>query len=181
MDKFFMHPYCEIDGGWTFSDESIRSLYRRMIEDGTANAVFMGSGVADESQFLNMAQSEGTHLYVLLVKGLPAGILWINRAQYRWAQLHYCTFREFWGKTTIELGRWANKKLITMKDDEGNYLLDMLVGILPARNRLAVRHAQACYGIITGELPKGVHNPVTGESEKAYIITLTREGIDDED
>lgn len=178
--RFFIYPYCEADGKRTFSDEQIRGLYRRMVEDGTAGLVFMGSGIDGEDAFLAVMQSPGTHPYVLFVQGLPAGIVWLNRIQYRWAQMHFCTFREVWGRTAVELGRHVNRTLLEMRDSRGRYCLDMLVGILPARNRLAVSYVRKCFGRITGELPRGVYNPQTGQSEKAYIITLTREGIRNE-
>lgn len=178
MQRYHMHPYCQIDGEWTFPEQDIRDIYGRMVEDRTVDMVFMGSGIDCEDRFVSMFRSDGVYPYVLFVDGRCAGTVWLNRIQYRWAQFHFCAFREFWGETTVELGRFCNTYLLNMKGEDDRYLFDMFVGILPARNRLAVRFVKKCYGTVSGELPKGVYNPGTGESEKAYIITLTREGLE---
>ena len=175
--EYAVVPYCEIDGVRNYSDTFIKGLFDRMALEGTAGSVFMGSGINDAQAFLDMAKSPGTYLYVLYCGEEPAGIAWLNRLQYRWAQLHFCTFKPVWGRKTIALGKHTLRELLHM-GGPGRYVLDMLVGIIPSRNRVGLSYVKKCGGVVSGTLPKGIFNPHTGESEEATIITLTREGLE---
>jgi hypothetical protein len=177
MNDFTIVPYCKIDGVRNYSDTFIMDLYTRMQNDGTARSVFMGSSVNNRSSFLSMAKDKGCFLYILYAGDDLAGVVWLNRQQYRWAQFHFCTFKEVWGRKTVALGKYVLHKLINMGNGE-EFFFDMFVGIIPSSNRVGLSYVQKCGGVVSGTLPYGVFNPSTGKSEEATIITLTREGLE---
>jgi len=176
MSDYAIVPYTEVDGIKNYSDSFIKSLYARMVKDGTANSVFAGVGITNEDDFLAMTKTEGLHFHVLYCGGNVSGIFWLNRLQYRWAQIHFCFFKEAWGKETVPLGNYALRQLLEMGSAE-RHIFDMLVGIIPSRNRVGLAFVQKCGGIVTGTLPRGVYNPETKDSEEATIISLTRESV----
>lgn len=178
MSTFATVPYCEVDGTMNYADSFIMGLYDRMVEEGTAKGVFSGSGINCAKSFLKMAQSGSGNVlfFILYVDSEPAGIAWLNRFQYKWAQFHFCTFKWAWGRKTVELGKFTLQKLLTM-NSEGNYFFDMFVGIIPSSNRVGLAYVQKCGGVVSGTLPYGVYDQATGKSEEATIITLTREGL----
>lgn len=178
MSEYVVVPYCEFDGVRTYKDSFIMELYDKMVEEGTADTVFSGSGIDSPKSFLAMAKGRPDEVlfYLLFVDGEVGGIAWLNRFQYRWAQFHFCTFKRIWGRETIGLAKHTLERLLTL-GGEGNYLFDMFVGIMPSRNSVGLAYVQKCGGVVSGTLPYGVFNQTTGESEEATIITLTREGL----
>lgn len=176
MSEFALVPYCEVDGVRNYSDSFLLDLHVRAEEEGTAGIVFMGSSILNGQSFLAAMKGKELFLYILYVNEEVAGMLWLNRFQYKWAQFHFCTFRKIWGRKTIELGKFALRKLLTMKEKDV-FFFDMFVGVIPTRNRVALSYVKKCGGIVSGTLPLGVYDAATGKSEEATIITLTRGGL----
>lgn len=165
-------PYSE-----KMTDDFLAFLFEQMQEDGTASQVFLEQEITDAEKWMDFVESPGVHLFVPFSEGAPAGVCWLDRFQEKWAQYHFCLFKGAWGHgRSIELGKWVLNKLLNMKDEHG-YLLDMLVGVLPSRHRLALRYVRKCGGQVNGLLPLGVFNGKTGQSEEATLITLTREDL----
>ncbi|BDQ36298.1 hypothetical protein SYK_06580 [Pseudodesulfovibrio nedwellii] len=165
-------PYTE-----DIADEFLAMLFVQMQQDGTASQVFLEREITDAEKWIEFVKSPGCHLFIPFFDGVPVGVCWLDRFQEKWVQYHFCLFKNTWGHgKSVELGKWVLTKLLTMEDEHG-YLLDMLVGILPTRHRLALRYVRKCGGQVGGLLPLGVFNGNTGQSEEATLITLTREDL----
>ena len=162
-----------------FSDEMLAWLFKQMEDDGTAKIVFLEGKITNAAAWVQMVKGPGVNLFVPFFDAEPAGVCWLERFQERWAQFNFCVFKPFWGKKSKALGKKTLHKILSMKDKRG-YLLDMLVGITPARNKLALRYAKACGWKETGSLPLGVYNGKTDQSEEAILLAITREEIVDE-
>ncbi len=158
-------------------DDFLLALFAQMEADGTASQVFLEREITDAEKWLQYIKSPGVHLYILFADDMPVGVCWIDRLQERWGQFHFCLFRQAWGhRSSVPLGKWVLNEILNMKDEHG-YLLDMLVGILPSRNKVAMRYVLKCGGQKSGVLPLGVVNGATGQSEEATVITITRETL----
>lgn len=159
------------------ADAFLALLFEQMKEDGSDSQVFFEREITTAEKWLEFVKSPGVHLFIPTCDGVPVGVCWLDRLQERWAQFHFCLFKNIWGHgRSVELGRWVLNRILSMKDEDG-YLLDMLVGVLPTRHRLALRYVKKCGGKASGVLPLGVVNGDTGQSEEATIITLTREDL----
>ncbi|MBI9113146.1 hypothetical protein [Maridesulfovibrio ferrireducens] len=157
-----------------FPDEFLIYLFERMQEEGTASVVFFEGKITTSEKWLEMIKCHGMHLFVGFFDGELAGLCWLERSQEKWAQFNFCFFKNSWGhKKSIAWGKWAANELLNLKDEHG-YLMDMLVGITPSRNKLALRLAKLCDWKESGRLPFGVFNGQTGKSEEAVISTFIR-------
>lgn len=172
--SYAIHPYSPV----LTPDSFMSRVWSQMVADDTAGKVFFERSVTTAEEFTAMAQSPGVHMYFLATNAHELlGVVWLERQQERWAQLSYCLFSNTWGpKRTIPLGRWVVRKLLHMADDEG-FLLDMLVGFTPRRNRAACLFALRLGWKKVGVLPLGVFNGETGLSEPAMVTCITREDI----
>lgn len=176
MNEFRMSPYVEVDGVPSYKDSEILELYRRVVAEGCAH-VFRDRSITGEGAFLRMAKAPHTAFYVAYVRGETAGCVWLNRFQARFAQANFFTFSQFWGQDALDLGRHCLRELITMRGDDGAFILDMLVGITPADNPLAVAFALKCGWKRRGLLPFGAYDAEAGASLPAVLTTVTREDV----
>lgn len=169
-------PYTELDGIRTFNDTVIKDLYRRMVEEGTAKRVFFDGSVSNEEAFLNMFKhNPENHLFVIKTDGEPAAIAWLNGVRNYTATAHFCLFKRVWGKKGIEVGKRAIQFFLNMKDWDGRYYHDVITGLTPSCNRLAVRWIQKIGMKILGEIPNVIWDAENQESVPGVISYITRE------
>jgi len=166
-------PYIAIDGIPTFPDSEIVDLYKRMAADGTAATVFSDGEITSGEDFLNATKHRENRLYVAFMDGEKSGVAWLNRFEARFARMHWCLFSNQWGKNSVEIGKEVIHTIINMKDGEGNYLYDMMLGIVPSNNKMAVRYCEKCGGVIQGSLPYAALKD--GKSISGVIVYYTRE------
>lgn len=176
ISDFEMVPFGEVDGIRTYKDSEILELYRRVMAESGAQ-MFRDRSIADGPAFLRMAKAQGTAFHVAYVRGQVAGCVWLTHFHDRLAQVHFFIFREFWGQDASGLGQHCLRELIHKRCNDGEYWLDMLLGLTPADNRLAVRFAKKCGWKQLCELPYGTFNADTGKSSPAILSAVTREDV----
>jgi len=169
-------PYTTIDGIFTFRDSDIMALYERTEADGTCKTVFCDGSIGSKEQFLACMKGN-SELYVIFLDDKICGFTWLNRFEGRFARMHWCLFKEVWGKESVEIGRYVVDVLINSKDKKGKYWLDMLVGYIPVSNAIAITFVKKVGGIFAGELPCGAYN--RGKSEAAAIVYYVRDDHED--
>jgi len=174
---FQLLAYTEIDGIRTAADSDVKQLWERTLADGLDKIVFYEGTISTAYDFLNMAKQPGTAFYFIFAGTDVIGYTWLNRFENRTARQHFCVFKEYWGKS-LDVGRFVLDKLIHMKNPEGEFILDLLTGYVPAWNERAIKFSLKCGGRSHGIIPNAIFNGVTGKSESAAFIYYTREGKD---
>ncbi|MGE4551898.1 MAG: hypothetical protein AB7D57_02235 [Desulfovibrionaceae bacterium] len=171
--EYGMLPYAEVDGVRNVPDSFVAGLYERVLAEGGAH-VFRDGSIPTAAAFVRMARQTGTAFYLLFVRGEPAGALWLNRFECRFARLHHFVFREFWGPDTLKLARYCMGEIFAMADETGRPLLDGLMGSTPADNRLALSLTLRCGFKRVGVLPFGAYDAATQTSGPAVLTAMTR-------
>jgi len=161
-------PYIEVDGIRTFTDSEILSIYDRTIKEGKGY-IFKDGTIYNRLRFLEVMKNEGTFLYIIYYRNDLLGITWLNRFEGRLARIHWCMFDGISAKQKIRAGRYISQKLINMKDKEGNYIFDLLIGYMPASNKSAIQFVQMCGSKICGEIPNLIWDKEKSESEPGVI------------
>ena len=174
-----IYPYIKTSDGWSLPDDVVSAFYDRMKRDGTAGTVFMDGCITSAGQFLQCMQSEENKLYMILDEsGQPAGICWLNDRYHQSCYGHFCFFRGHWGRKAVALGKSAIEELINLKDDKG-YLLDVIVGTVPAIN------SPACTTLINvgykyvGVIPFGGWDAKNNKSIDIKVFHYTRRDNED--
>ena len=167
-------PFITVDGIPTFADSEILGLYERMELDGTAPVVFSDGEIREAKGFLSAMKSGLNALYVIYVDEEESGIIWLNRFEARFARCHWCLFSNQWGEQSIAIGTETLRIIISIKDQNENFMWDMLMGIVPSSNKRAVEYCEKCGGAISGEIPFASMSE--GKSVNGTIIYYTREG-----
>lgn len=179
--KSFIVPYMYIDGVPTFKNSDIMKLFDRMKSDGTLSITFFDGVIRTRKQFLSYMRQLGIYLYVCYIKGdvNPMGFVWLSDFGHKTAHGHFCIFREYW-HDAYHIGHEILVTLITMKDREGNYVLDAIYGITPTSNKPAIRAITNAGMKIVGTLPYRAWNDSKGKSEDAILSYFTRSEISNE-
>jgi len=170
-------PYVEVDGVPTFKNSDIIGIYDRMVEEGTADRTFYDGSIRSGEQFLAAMKGPNNFLIVIYWNDELSAVMWANRFQCKWAQNHFCCFRNVWGnhKVIHEMGRVSCLWLLD------NLKLDCLFSMIPESNKPAIASVLGAGATIVGTSPFGAYNYKTGKSEGAVWISYTKEGKQNED
>lgn len=175
--------YCEIDGVYNFPDSWIKSLFSRIREERLLSKAFYEGDVQTSDEFLQ-AMKHGTNRLFIIYRDQPKdpkdreilGITWLNGFRKRSAYMHQCLFRNAWGKESPEIGKAILDQLLHLSDSRG-YVFDVLIGLTPANNRLAVTWLQKVGLNIIGEIPDAAWDNKLGKSIPALISYAQREEV----
>ncbi len=170
-------PYAEHDGMRTYTDTFIRSLYERMEKEGIAQIVFSDGEIKDADEFLYLMKHGPNALYLVDVPDGPAGILWLNRFKGKTCYVHFCAFQKYWGAGSVEIGREAICQVLYMKNRDGEYCLDTLLGLIPCDNMPAIKWLKKVGLKEVGVIPNGLWKQDSGKSEDGLLLYLTREDL----
>ncbi|MDX9787933.1 MAG: hypothetical protein RBT11_14200 [Desulfobacterales bacterium] len=167
-----IYPYMEVDGKWSLSDEQVMGLHDRIVREGNEE-IFLDGTLDTRRKFLVDMQAH-SWLYVLILGDMVAGIFWLNRFEGKTARLHHCGFNGPTYREKIDFAKRTIKTMLMVKNHDGGYALDVLIGHTPARLKRARRFAIAAGGTQLGEVPGLIWNSRTGQSENGFISYFTR-------
>ena len=146
-------PYIQIDGIPTLRDSEILSLYDKMVEQDLDQIVFMSEPVMSRDKFLAIVKSSGTLFYAVEDSdGSIAAITWLNRFEGKIARMHFCVYKEWWGRGAGIMMEVA-RHIKSLQDEEGIPIFIRLVGYIPSNNKFALRCALKDGGSICGTIP----------------------------
>lgn len=104
------------------------------------------------------------------------GLVWLNRLEHRRAYVHFCVFKKSWGHGTSEVGRFVIRELFDLRlSGESLPAFDVLMGLVPESNSLAVRFGLKCGFKRAGAIPGYFFNAEAVRPEAAIVLYCTRE------
>ena len=171
-------PYCEVDGIRTFSDSEIKGLWERFMSQGSAPTFTKGMYFRDANEWLYRMKYCENHLYVCMVENEIMGCFWLNGFQEKFCQMHYFIYKAFFGKGkdySIDIMR----QIFSWIDGDGKPLFDMLLGITPKDNSLAVRFMKKCGWKLSHEIPCAWWDEKEQVSKPGYISYITLADLED--
>lgn len=168
-------PYVEYDGMRTYSDTFICEIYNLMEKEGTVQVVFSDGEINSASGFLSAMKYGTNALYFVELQNEIAGIIWLNRFKSKTCYVHFCAFQKYWGAGSVEIGRSAISQVLEMKNVDGDYALDTLLGLIPCNNIPAIKWLKKVGLQEIGVIPMALWNQNTEKSEDGLLLCLTRE------
>ena len=145
-------PYVLNDGAYSLPDRAVLSIWATMEEHQLDKAVFYSGGMNGE-KFLRFVKSPGNVVHTIWQEDRIQLIAWLNGFGANHAFGHFCCFPETWGKNSVELGGKSIDYWFNFKRDDGEPLLDVIVGFTPANNRKAVEYIKKIGLSIMGTIP----------------------------
>jgi len=174
MENYSLVQYAATDGIPTFTDSFIKGLFERMQQEGLIGLVFFDGSAKTPDDFLTMMKFGRNKLFVIEFKGKLAGCVWLNNFEMRRADFHFCFFSTLRGQDAIDVGKQVVIELLTMKNDNGDFVFDLLVGLTPTTNEAAVRWCERMEFSSVGILPAAAWDAALGKSVPGLISYVER-------
>jgi len=166
--------YCEVDGIRSFPDSLLKSIFVKMENEGLVSKAFPEGDVQTAEDFLYCMKSNANRLFLIFRDNKEIlGIVWLNGFRARSAYMHHCLFKKVWGKDSPEIGKDVLNKLLSLKDAQG-YIFDVLIGMTPANNKLAVKWLEKIGLTILGEIPNAIWDRKSGKSVPGIVSYAQR-------
>lgn len=179
VDKIRVIPYMKIDGVPTLKDSQILHLYDKMVEDQVADTIFFDGEVNSRREFLSAMTSQYNLLYAVECDGLLASACWLNNFSGKTAQMHWTMFGEFWNNGSVRIMKHTLKNIINLKHPGGEYLFDVLIGLIPVTNKRAIEFSRKCGAVVETVIPYGLFDYRSNQSVDAMLIYFTRKQQED--
>jgi RimJ/RimL family protein N-acetyltransferase len=163
-----LYPYIINDGIPSMKDTELIGLYHKMRKEGSLDLVFWTHspneyGVDQWLNFIKQAQ-----LFLIMDNGKIAGACWLTNVIGRRADIHYCMFQEYWGKSDEICAQVPG--LIFESTN-----LNVLMALIPESNERAL-HKPTRYGFALAHIiPQMCWVPRLNVSVAGYLYYITRE------
>lgn len=174
--SFNIVPYVQVDGRWSFSDSFMKDVFNRLHDQGIVLYLFYGGEVKTDEDFLIFIKNGKNLAHIILDETQPALIAWLNNFGRNYAYIHYAMFKEYWGKSTRELGYMALQYWFDFKKD-GKPLFDILLGGTPSNNRMATRFLRKMNMTILGNIPGIAWDAYKNEYSDLIVSYIKREDL----
>lgn len=166
--------YTKFDGIRNFPDSYIKQLFERMDAENLVDKVFPGGSIKTSDEFLRVMKYGQCRLFLIFCESEIAGITWLTEFKQRSAVAHFCSFKRAQGEKTWLIAKKVLNELLYMKDSKG-YIFDVLLGMIPSNNEIAVKFAQK-YGMnIAAEIPNAIWDDKRQKSITGVMLYSIRE------
>ena len=147
-----VHRVFDEDGRQRVSEDMLRDVWRRVVEEGRVETTFYAGGINTPAEFLAFLRQPHVMASLACTRadGRPLALGWLTHAGDHSAFAHFCVigpFRRSAGKAM--LSHWKN-----LIDATGAPLVDMLLGITPEINTRALRLARIMGFETVGTIPR---------------------------
>jgi len=178
MRKITFHPYTEQDGIRTLRDSDLVDIFNSMSSRGLLHKTFYDGSVNTVDEFVSCFKHRENLMWVVLCDGVVAGIFWLNTFEHRTAQIHQCLFIDILKKDIFRTIKLGFEMIMEIRNKEGEYTLDGLIGFTPASYTASIKCLQRAGMKIKAILPNAFRMIHEGDrSEDAVLSYVTREEV----
>lgn len=141
-------------------DSHLSQIYRRIVRERTVYKTFYDGSVQNTRDFINFVKSDKNRFFFVNYQGKEAGFFWLTEFVAKTAFINYCLFNEFWGKEGYLIGSKCLDMILHQKEPHDEYKIDVLLGLTPVTNKLAMNFLVKNGMKVIGRVPKLVldHN-----------------------
>ncbi|MFI3270817.1 MAG: hypothetical protein R3Y11_01765 [Pseudomonadota bacterium] len=175
LDKrLYMLPITE---GLHNAHDILGGIYDTIKKEKTLLRLFYDEEAYTRSKFIHNILRPNSWPFVIFWEGVAVGFAWLNTPEGRSARGHAVLFSRAWGrKTSSAICRACFTHLIHLQDEQG-YLFDVLLGLTPTSNTLAVALSKASGAEVVGVIPHGIYIEKEGHTVDGMLFSVTREGL----
>jgi hypothetical protein len=146
-------PFYDKDGTSSFSDTFLAQVFRRIVREESVSKIFYDGSIQNSAEFIRFAKNRENEIFFVGYDGRDAGFFWLNRFRRKAAFITYCLYKDFWGDEGLLISRKCIDFLFARKDDHGEHRLDVLLGLTPANNKLAIKFLLKNGMTVSGKVP----------------------------
>ena len=169
-------PFRNESGAPNFSDTHLAQVFRRLVLEETLNKVFFDHAITNTTDFIKFFDNQENEIFFVKARGRQVGFFWLNRFRHKSSFITYCFYRDFWGRQALEISRAALDFIFSRTDAYGEHLTDVLLGLTPANNKLAVKFMIKNNMTILGRVPGFLYDHRQGKSVDGILSYRQRQG-----
>ena len=151
-------PCSHEPGRHWFTDEYLAQVYRRIVSEETVHKVFHDGSVKNTNDFIKFIRNKDNEIYFVEYDGKEAGFFWLTRFLQKSAFIGYCFYKNFWGRKTLTVSQLCIDYIFNKKDEYEQFALDVLLGLTPANNKLAIKFLLKNGMTVLGKIPGILYN-----------------------
>ena len=151
-------PSSQIPGRHLFTDKYLAQVYRRIVSEETVYRVFYDGSVRNTNDFIEFIRNKKNEIYFVEYDGIEAGFFWLTRFRHKSAFINYCFYKNFWGSKAFTVSQLCIDYIFNRKDKYGQFTLDVLLGLTPANNKLAIKFLLKNGMTVLGKIPGILYN-----------------------
>ncbi len=156
-------PMVEGNGPANFSDLFLGQVFRRIVREESLHKLFYDGSVRDTRDFRKFIHNPENEIFFVRSHDKEVGFFWLNHFRQKAFFINYCFYREYWGEAALKIGNTCIEHLFTGKDPDGDFLVDVLLGLTPANNKLAVSFLLKSGMTILGKIPDFLYDAAREE------------------
>ncbi|MEA3467080.1 MAG: hypothetical protein U9R57_02520 [Thermodesulfobacteriota bacterium] len=136
-----------------FSDTYLKQVFLKIAIEGTLHKIYFDKKINNNIEFISFIKQKQHSVFFVKAGKEEVGFFWLAKFNQRSAFMNYCFFKSFWGKKSLTISRFCIEYILERKNENGDYMLDILLGLTPINNRLAVNFLIKSGMQVLGKIP----------------------------
>ena len=157
-------PMYQEYGQSNFSDKKLGEVFRRIVREESVYKLFYDGSVRNTRDFRKFMRNPDNEIFFVTCKGKEVGFFWLNHFRQKSFFINYCLYRDFWGESALTISNICIDHILKRTNTEGEFLVEVLLGLPPANNKLAVNFLLKNDMTILGKVPGFLYDSTTGET-----------------
>ena len=153
VQEITITPFRTEEGVEFFSDTYLRQVFLRIAIEGTLHKVFFEKKINNNEDFIAFTRQKQHSVFFVKSGEEDAGFFWLTRFNEKSAFITYCFYKNFWGKKSLKVSKYCLDYLLEKKNVRGDYQYDVLLGLTPVNNRLAINFLIKSGMQVLGKIP----------------------------
>ena len=149
-----------INNGSNISDEILGQVFRRIVREESAYKLFYDGSVRNTTDFIRFMRNGENEIFFVRYKGKEAGFFWLNSFRQKSFFINYCFYKEFLGDAALTISSACIDFIFSRKDAYGAPLVEVLLGLTPANNKLAIKFLLKNGMTILGKVPGFLYDAI---------------------
>ncbi len=132
-------PYNRVEKGKVnFSDTYLKQVFLKIAVEGTLHKIYFDTKINNNIEFIAFIKQKQHSVFFVKAGEKEVGFFWLASFNQRSAFINYCFFKKFWGRDSLKISIFCIDYILEKKKANGDYMLDVLLGLTPINNRLAI-------------------------------------------
>jgi len=174
-DKLEIIPYGNKDTIYNLSDAYLGQVFRRIVLEGTMQRIFYDGSVKNTTDFIDFIKREDCSVFFVKFRDEDVGFFWLTSFIQKSAFITYCFYKEFWGKDSLNISQACLGYIFQDKNDCGEHVIDVLLGLTPSNNKLAINFLKKNGMTILGYIPVLIKDYRYNKTHDGVLSYITRE------
>lgn len=159
-DGIALMPLSEKKNSSALSDTFLGQVFRRIVREESVYKLFYDGSVRDTRDFIEFMRNPENEIFFVNQNGKEVGFFWLGNFRQKSYFINYCFYKEFWGDAAQAISRVCIDFIFKRKNAHGDYLVDVLLGLTPANNKLAVKFLLKNGMTILGKVPGFLYDSI---------------------